>query len=59
MVEEDVRNFKTEAPSTQFTKFELQKHIKFDQESQDTICDTFEELRQNTSKTTSPFPYSM
>jgi hypothetical protein len=32
MVEEDVRKFKTEAPSTQFTKFDLQKHIKFDQE---------------------------
>jgi hypothetical protein len=59
MVEEDVRKFKTEAPSTQFAKFELQKHIKFDQESQVTICDTFEELRQSTSKTTSPFPYSM
>jgi hypothetical protein len=52
MVEGDVRNFKIEAPSTQFTKFELQKHIKFDQESQVTICDTLEELRQSTSKTT-------
>jgi glycine cleavage system aminomethyltransferase T len=49
----------TEAPSPQFVEFDLQQHKVRPRKSQVTISDTFEELGQSTSKTTSPFPYSM